>query len=219
MIELKDVYKYYGSGESIVKALDGVNLHIKQGEMIAIIGKSGSGKSTLLNILGGLDNVTKGNYLFNNTKVPLSNQKKLSIFRKKNIGFIVQYFALIDDMNVFENVSLPLKYNRYTKKQIKEKVDQILNELDIKDKIYKFPHELSGGQKQRVAIARAIISEPKVILADEPTGALDEETEKSIMDIFRKLNKLGKTIVIVTHDAKIANNCNRIIRLSDGKIV
>lgn len=219
MIKLEKVFRYYGSGEAVVKALDGINLNVKEGEMIAIIGKSGSGKSTLLNILGGLDNVTKGTYLFNNKVVPLFDQKKLAKFRKDNIGFIVQYFALIEDMNVLENIALPLKYSNKTHQEIKKVTENILEKLGIKDKMYKYPNELSGGQKQRVAIARAIINNPKLILADEPTGALDEETEKTIMEIFKNLNKQGKTIIIVTHDSKIANQCNRIIRLSDGKIV
>lgn len=219
MIKLKNIYKYYGKEEATVKALNGVNLEILQGEMVAITGKSGSGKSTLLNIIGGLDNVTNGSYYFNNKKVPLNNQNLLADFRKNNIGFVVQYFALIEDLNVFENVALPLKYNNFTNKEINLKVTKILQDMEIYDKIYKYPHELSGGQKQRVAIARAIVNNPNLILADEPTGALDEETEKCIMNIFSNLNKNGKTIIIVTHDTKVACYCNRIIRLSDGKII
>lgn len=219
MITLKNIYKEYGTGTGVVKALNGIDLKIKKGDLVAIVGKSGSGKSTLLNILGGIDNVNKGNYFFYNKEVPLGDQKKLANFRKNNIGFILQYFALIGDLNVFDNVALPLKYNNTTKKEINKKVKDILKSLNIIEKINAYPNELSGGQKQRVAIARALINNPPVILADEPTGALDQENEKNIMDIFIELNKKGKTIIIVTHDMNIANACNRIITLSDGKII
>ena len=219
MITLKNIYKEYGTGTGVVKALNGIDLKIKKGDLVAIVGKSGSGKSTLLNILGGIDNVNKGFYFFYDKEVPLGDQKKLADFRKNNIGFILQYFALIGDLTVFDNVALPLKYNNTTKKEINKKVKDILKSLNIIEKINAYPNEMSGGQKQRVAIARALINNPPVILADEPTGALDQENEKNIMDIFIELNKKGKTIIIVTHDMNIANACNRIITLSDGKII
>lgn len=219
MITLNNIVKVYGKDSATVKALNGVSLKISQGEMIAIIGKSGSGKSTLLNILGGLDNVTSGEYFYKDIKINTLNQNDLSKFRRENIGFILQYFALIEDISVFENIALPLQYAKKSKKEIIKRINDVTSELGIQDKLKKYPNEISGGERQRVAIARAIINSPDTILADEPTGALDSATESSIMNIFIELNKKGKTIILVTHDIKIAQSCKRIITLSDGKIV
>jgi len=219
LINVMDLYKYYHHGDSITKALDGLSLQVKKGEMLAIMGRSGSGKSTLLNILAGIDYVDKGKYYYDNKKVPLNNQKELSIFRRDKIGFIVQNFALIGYKNTFDNVALPLKYQKYTKKEINSKVMALLKSVSLKDKANKYPHELSGGECQRVAIARALINDPELILADEPTGSLDIKTEEEIMDIFAYLNQeLGKTIIIVTHNFDIAKKCTRVIHIHEGKI-
>lgn len=219
MIKLLDIHKYYGKGESLVKALNGINIEIQRKEMVAIMGRSGSGKSTLLNIIGTLDNPQIGEYFFNDNKLNLNNQKENSEFRRNNVGFILQNYTLINSKSVFENVSLPLKYNRLSKSEIDEKVKQTLKQLQIIEKINSYPNELSGGQAQRVAIARAIINNPKVILADEPTGSLDVATESEIIQILKNLNKKDITIIIVTHESEVAKKCDRIIRLSDGKVV
>jgi len=219
LIELTDVKKTYGTKDSAINALQGVSVSIKEGEMVAIMGKSGCGKSTLLNILGGLITMDSGEYYYKGEKVITSKQKNLTMLRRKEIGFIVQYFALVDDMNIYKNVELPLKYLGYSSKERKSRVLKALEELELSAKKKAYPTELSGGQQQRVAIARAIVKNPDLILADEPTGALDEMTGEIVMDIFRKLNKNGKTIIIVTHDPNIAAKCDRTIRLRDGMII
>ena len=180
------------------------------------MGRSGCGKSTLLNILGGVDSPTDGQYIFNGKEVPFVNQKKLSYFRRDNIGFIVQSFALIEDCNVFYNVSLPLKYRGIGKKEITRKTNEVLKLVGLLDKANVLPSELSGGQKQRVAIARAIVNSPAVLLADEPTGSLDTQTAKEIMTILKELHSKGTTIIIVTHDHNIASQCDKIILMEDG---
>lgn len=218
IIELVDVKKTYGKSGAAVSALQGVSLSIKKGEMVAIMGKSGCGKSTLLNTLGGLITMDSGEYYYKGKKVVTTKQKELTRFRRKEIGFVVQYFALIDDMTIHKNVEIPLKYLGYSSKERKEKVLKALEELELSEKRKAYPTELSGGQQQRVAIARAIVKEPDLILADEPTGALDEATGEVVMDIFRKLNNQGKTIIIVTHDPNVAAKCDRVIRLRDGKV-
>ena len=218
MIEIKQVYKSFGKKEARVEALRGMDLSIHEGEMVAIMGKSGSGKSTLLNILGGMMSVDSGEYLYDGKAVDFKSQSKLTKFRRNEVGFVVQYFALVDDLNVFRNVALPLKYQGYSRRKIRQMVMEALKELEISDKAKAYPRELSGGQQQRVAIARAIVKQPRVILADEPTGALDEATGESVQGIFRELNRKGKTIIIVTHDAKVADGCDRIIHMKDGMV-
>ncbi|MEN8435962.1 ABC transporter ATP-binding protein (plasmid) [Clostridium septicum] len=218
-IELKNITKKYGKGDSAVIAVDALNLSIEKGDMIAIIGKSGSGKSTLLNILGGLINFDKGEYIFNNNFISGNKEKDLVKFRRENISFIVQDFALINNMTVFDNIALPLEYKKISKKEIKRLVFEVLEKLEIKEKAYKYPNEISGGQAQRVAIARAIVKNPELILADEPTGALDKKNGQNVIEILKKLNLNGKTIVIVTHDLKIAENCKSIVRMEDGRVI
>lgn len=218
MIEMRDIWKTFGKKEAKVEALRGASLSISQGEMVAIMGKSGSGKSTLLNILGGMMPADSGEYTYHSKPLNGKSQRELTKFRRDEVGFVVQYFALVDDLNIFQNVSLPLKYQGYSKKKIQEMVMAALQELEIEDKAKAYPSELSGGQQQRAAIARAIVKRPSVILADEPTGALDESTGDSVQEIFHRLNASGKTVIIVTHDAKIAEGCGRIICLKDGRV-
>ncbi len=220
MIRIETVVKTFGKGkkEAVVEALRGISLSIQEGEMAAVMGKSGSGKSTLLNILGGMMSADSGTYLYDGKEVNFKSQKELVRFRRNEIGFILQYFALVDDLNVFRNVALPLKYQGYSRKKVKKMVMEALTDLGIEDKAKAYPAELSGGQQQRVAIARAVVKSPRVILADEPTGALDEATGEEVQKIFRRLNEKGKTVIIVTHDAKVAQKCDRIIHVKDGMV-
>lgn len=218
LITLKNVSKTYGSRGKII-ALKDFNCRIKQGEFVAIMGKSGSGKSTVLNILSGIDAMQDGAYEFDGQDMSQIRGDKMIRFRRDNIGFVLQHFALIPDYTVYENIALSLRLKRENEKRIKEKVKLIVKELDIESTLYKYPNELSGGEAQRVAIARAIIHKPKLILADEPTGALDEESGKKIMKIFQKIHNQGNTIIMVTHDSSIAKMCERIIYIKDGKNV
>lgn len=218
-IQIHDIHKTFGKKEACVKALQGVSLTIGEGEMVAVMGKSGSGKSTLLNILGGMMSLERGEYLYNGKEITGKSQRELTRFRRNEVGFVVQYFALVDDLNVFKNIALPLKYQGYSRKKTANMVNEVLQMLEIEDKARSYPDELSGGQQQRVAIARAIVKQPQLILADEPTGALDEVTGEGIMKIFRELNKRGKTVVIVTHDNKVAEACDRVIYLKDGRVI
>ena len=218
MVELKNVSKTFGKKEARVEALRGIDLSIREGELVAIMGKSGSGKSTLLNILGGMMSMDNGEYWYDGKTVNFRSQRELTKFRRNEVGFVVQYFALADDLNIFQNVALPLKYQGYSRKKIKEMVMEALRELEIEDKAKAYPSELSGGQQQRAAIARAVVKQPRLLLAYEPTGNLDEATGEAVQEIFHKLNKNGKTIIIVTHDAKVAKHCERIIHLKDGMV-
>ena len=218
LIEIKNMRKVYGKGESETIALNNINLSIKKGELISIMGRSGSGKSTILNILGGLDEPTNGEYRYKENILDFKNKNKITKYRRDNIGFIIQNYTLIDDLNVFNNIALPLKYKNINKKIIKQKVYEICNKLNIEDKIKSYPSQLSGGQKARVAIARALITEPEIILADEPTGSVDTVTEEVILDIFKEINSTGKTIVIVTHDSAVAEISDRVIFINNGSI-
>lgn len=186
--------------------------------MVSIMGKSGSGKSTLLNIIGGMMSFDSGEYIYDGKSIDYKNHKKLVELRRNDIGVVVQYFALAEDLNVYNNVALPLKYKGYSGRKVKKLVMEVLEELGISDKVKAYPNELSGGQKQRVAIARAIVKQPKLILADEPTGALDAATGEEVQRIFKKLNDSGKTVIIVTHDEKVASICDRIIHIKDGVV-
>lgn len=215
MIKVEDLSKTYGNGESAVKALKEVSFEINDGEMIAVIGTSGSGKSTLLHILGGLDINAQGNVFYDNIDILKMNDKSLSDFRLENIGFVFQFFNLIPELTAEENIKLPQMISK--RKPVISK--SLISMLGIEDRLKHYPDELSGGQKQRIAIARALANNPKVIFADEPTGALDTKTSSEIMELFKILNKEGKTIIIVTHDLEIAQQCDRIIEISDGKII
>lgn len=219
MIQLTDVRKSFGKGDGRVEALRGVSLTIQENEMVAVMGTSGSGKSTLLNIMGGLMEMSSGEYLYRGQKQDFSRQKNLVSFRRKEVGFVVQYFALLQDMNVYKNVSLPLRYLHTSPREMKKRVHEILRQVGLSEKWKAYPDELSGGQQQRVAIARALVKNPQLILADEPTGALDKQTGREIMELFQKLHREKRTVVIVTHDEEVAGQCQRIIRLEDGKIL
>lgn len=218
MIEMKNVTKIYSNGEYETLALKDINLSIKKGEFVAIMGKSGSGKSTLLNIIGCMDELTYGEYLFDNIIVNNLNRKKLDKFRKDNINFVFQNFALLNQYSVYENVEVPLLARNIKKSERKVLIEEVLKKLGILEQKDKLPVHISGGQQQRTAIARAIIAKNQLVVADEPTGALDEKNSEEILKILKALNKEGLTIVIVTHDRKVAEQANRIIELSDGKI-
>ncbi|MGL5152845.1 MAG: ABC transporter ATP-binding protein [Clostridium sp.] len=218
IIKLKNIYKYYGKGENEVKALNGINLDVEEGDIVAIMGSSGCGKSTLLNILGCIDIPTKGEYIIDDNNIDFSKLNKMSKIRNEEVAFIFQNFALINDLNVLDNVILPLKFRKISYKERSEKGIRYLKELGIENLKNKRINELSGGQQQRVAIARALTQESRIILADEPTGALDEENSKKIMELLISLNKkYDKTIVVVTHDNIVASYCDKILKMKDGK--
>ena len=217
IIELKNATKIYEDGQIKKIALNNLDLLIEKGEFLGIIGTSGSGKTTLLNVLGLMDKLTLGNYKLEGKEVSGLSENDLSDLRNNKVSFIFQHFALMSNYNVYDNVELPLSFRKMNKK--KEKILNILDELGIKSEIYKYPEQLSGGQKQRVAIARALISESEIILADEPTGALDQKTGKEFMQILKRINKAGKTIILITHDMNLTEHCTRIIQIEDGNIV
>lgn len=218
-IELKNITKIYGSKENKFKALSNINLKINDGEMIAIVGPSGSGKSTLLNIIGTIDNATSGSYILNNIDINTLKSKDIAKLRNKNFGFIFQYFGLLNDISVYKNVRIPLEYCKCSRTEASKRIDKLLERLGILDKKKYTPKELSGGQCQRVSIARALVNNPNIILADEPTGALDKSTGNEVLNILNEINKSGKTVIIVTHDLDIANKCSRIIKIEDGVII
>ena len=215
-IEAKDIHKTFGKGDAAVHVLRGVSLSVDKGEMVAVMGKSGSGKSTLLNILGGLMTMDEGELYVGGKKVDFRKKKYLLNYRRREVGFVVQYFALIDDMNVYKNVSLPLRYQGIPRAKIKQRTTKMLRHLGIEEKAKAYPSELSGGQQQRAAIARALVKNARIILADEPTGALDEGTGDDVMKLFQRLKKKDRAIIIVTHDNKVAEYCDRVVYLRDG---
>ena len=219
MIKVADLSKSFSTEEVETIALDKVSFEVNKGEFVAIMGPSGCGKSTLLNILGLLDNPTEGSYVLLGQEVALLKENSRTKYRKGNFGFVFQSFNLIDDLNVFDNVALPLKYLGVGAAERKERVTQILKRMNIYHRANHFPQQLSGGQQQRVAIARAVIANPKLILADEPTGNLDSKNGKEVMDLLLDLNHDGTTIVMVTHSQKDASMAQRIINLFDGHIV
>jgi len=220
LIELKDISKDYKSGRIVTHALKKINLKIKKGEFISIIGPSGSGKSTLMNILGLLDQPTSGKYFFEGKEISFKKDAELAKIRNEKIGFVFQSFNLLNRYNVYKNIELPLLYSQQKLNNYKERIKKILKELGLEDKIYRKPLELSGGEQQRVAIARALILNPDLVLADEPTGNLDTKNSHKIMEIFQRLNKkYNVTLVVVTHEIDIAKYSERIISLKDGQIV
>ncbi len=215
-IEAKNIHKTFGKGDAAVHALRGASLSVDKGEMAAVMGKSGSGKSTLLNILGGLMTMDEGELRVGGKKVDFRKKKYLLNYRRREVGFVVQYFALIDDMNIYKNVSLPLRYQGIPRAKIRQRTTKMLRNLGIEEKAKSYPGELSGGQQQRAAIARALVKNAKIILADEPTGALDEDTGNDVMKLFQRLKMKDRAIIIVTHDSKVAEYCDRIVYLKDG---
>ncbi|MBN1300350.1 MAG: ABC transporter ATP-binding protein [Melioribacteraceae bacterium] len=219
MIKTDNLKKLYITEEVETTALNDVNLEIEKGEFVSVMGPSGCGKSTLLNILGLLDNPSAGKYFFNGEEVSSYSERQRAKLRKENIGFVFQSFNLIDELTVFENVELPLLYLGYNSSERKKKVNEVLERMEIMHRVNHFPQQLSGGQQQRVAVARAIVSNPKIILADEPTGNLDSERGDEVMSLLTGLNENGTTIVMVTHSPTYAEYGNRIVHLFDGHIV
>lgn len=219
ILELKNITKIYGKGDSETKALAGVDLTIEKGDFCAIMGPSGSGKSTLLNILGCMDTPTSGEYILKGQDVSKMKNKQLSKLRNQVISFVFQYFALMDEYTVFDNIMLPLNCQKYTYKEKKDRVNYYMKRLGIEKYAKKKPTQLSGGQQQRVAIARALVSNADIILADEPTGALDSTTGEELMELLQEINESGKTLILVTHNEKVAEKCNYVIYIEDGKIV
>lgn len=219
LVELQNVYKIYQMGDTEVRALDGISLNIDRGEFVAIVGASGSGKSTCMNIIGCLDVPTEGVYKLNGREINNYSSDELAEVRNKMLGFIFQQYNLIPKLTVLENVQLPLLYAGLSEREQRERAMLALGRVGLADKAKNLPSQLSGGQQQRVSIARALAGDPSVILADEPTGALDSRTGKEVMEFLQKLNREGNTIILITHDNSIAARASRVVRITDGQIV
>lgn len=217
ILRVENLKKYYGKGESEVRALDGVTFSVNKGEFVAIIGASGSGKSTLLHLIGGLDRPTDGKVIIEDKDIYKQNETGLSIFRRRNIGFIFQFFNLMSILDVEENISLPALLDN--EKVDKEYLDEIISMIGLEDRKKHIPAELSGGQEQRVSIARALINKPSIVLADEPTGNLDSKNSKEVIELLKTTaRKYNQTLILITHDSKVAEQADRVITISDGKI-
>ncbi|MBE8715557.1 ABC transporter ATP-binding protein [Sphingobacterium hungaricum] len=219
MIKITNLQKFYRTDEVETVALNDLNMHVKQGEFVAVMGPSGCGKSTLLNIIGLLDDLDEGSYEFNAIEVAKFKERKRADLRKNNIGFVFQSFNLIDELTVYENVELPLIYTNVPAKERKARVEAVLEKVQIMHRRNHFPQQLSGGQQQRVAVARAVVNNPKLILADEPTGNLDSNNGNEVMQLLTELNETGTTIVMVTHSEHDAKFSDRIIRMLDGQVI
>lgn len=221
LIEMKEIIKRYNIGtESEIEILHGIDLKIYEGEFVAIVGESGSGKSTLMNIIGVLDKQTKGEYYLDGIDIKNANEAEMNVIRNKKIGFVFQNFNLIGRTSALRNVELPMLYAGVPAEQRTKRAKELLSKVGMESRMNHMPNELSGGQKQRVAIARSLVNNPAIILADEPTGALDSETSAMVMNIFNDLNKnQGKTIILITHSKEIAEQCPRIVTIKDGKII
>lgn len=218
VIEVKNLYKLYRVGDSIVRALNGVDFDIYEGEFCAIVGTSGSGKSTLLNMLAGLEKPTKGEVIIAGQHIEKLNEDGLVSFRRDHVGFIFQSFHLISTMNAVENVALPLSFRGVPKKERLKKADKMLDLVNLKKQKKHMPNQMSGGQQQRVGVARALVVDPEIIFADEPTGNLDSASSKEILAILKKMHKTGRTVILITHDNGIAAQARRVVRIMDGKI-
>ncbi|MCY4160701.1 MAG: ABC transporter ATP-binding protein [Flavobacteriaceae bacterium] len=218
MIKLENIHKSYKMGSSALHVLKGINFEVESGELVAIMGSSGSGKSTLLNILGMLDIADKGLYQLDGTPIEKLNEKRAARYRNHFLGFVFQSFNLINYKSALENVALPLYYQGVGRRERQKSAMELLERVGLEPWAKHLPNELSGGQKQRVAIARALVSKPKVVLADEPTGALDSKTSYEVMELIKEINNEGKTILVVTHERDISQMCNRIVRLRDGEV-
>lgn len=218
MISLKAINKYYITGDEKLHALKNINFEVEKGEFLSIMGPSGSGKSTLIKILGLLDNSFEGEYILDGKNIRRLSDDELSDIRNKQIGFVFQNFNLIKNLSIKENISLPMLYQGASKRKCEERVLELLKKIDLASKINKYPSELSGGQQQRISIVRSLVNNPDIIIADEPTGALDSHTSNEIMNIFKELNKEGITIIIITHDINVAKETNRIVRIFDGEL-
>lgn len=218
LIELKNIVKHYVMGQETVRALDGISLSISANEYVAFTGSSGSGKSTMMNILGALDKPSSGSYLLNNRDVSLFNQDELADIRNREVGFIFQSFNLLPRLSALGNVMQPLIYRGIALKAREQAAIAVLKRVGLADRMHHLPNQLSGGQRQRVAIARALVTNPSILLADEPTGNLDSTTTADIMKLFDELHSEGNTIVMVTHEPEIARHCHRVVRMQDGKL-
>ncbi|MBE5833391.1 MAG: ABC transporter ATP-binding protein [Butyrivibrio sp.] len=219
ILRMKGIVKDYNVGGEISRVLKGIDLSVRRGEFLAILGPSGSGKSTLMNIIGCLDVPTEGEYELSGRVIANQDEATLAHIRNHEIGFIFQSFHLLQKQTAFDNVELPLIYANMPEKQRKERVEEMLKRVNLSDKMRHYPNMLSGGQQQRVAIARAIATNPTILLADEPTGALDQKTGAQVMELFHELNNEGRTIIMITHDAKIASHASRIVRILDGNLL
>ena len=219
VLEVKNIEKYYGNKSNLTKAISGISFNVEEGEFVGIMGASGSGKTTLLNCISTIDKVTSGKIIINNQDITKLKGNKLNKFRREELGFIFQDFNLLDTLTAYENIALALTIQKVNPHEIDKNVKEVANKLEISDVLNKYPYQISGGQKQRVASARAIITNPKIVLADEPTGALDSKSARQLLESFENLNKnLGATILMVTHDAFTASYADRIIFIKDGKI-